>query len=807
MIKNYFKVAMRSLLKNKFYSLLNISGLAIGIASCLMILLFVADELSYDTYYEKSENTYRLTMAGALNGSAFDLAVVGPSVGKALLDDYPEVTDFGRFRQRGSPFIRFGENIFKEENFVWADHSILDIFDINLVQGDPKTALMAPKSLVMSQTAAKKYFGNADPVGQIVEFGTARDYKVTGVYKDIPNNTHFDFDVLGSMETLDEAKQPIWLSMNFQTYVVLTPGADLEKMAAQFPAMLKKYVGPEVKQFMNMEWDDMEDNGTNMAFGMQPVADIHLHSDLQGELDVNSDMDYVYIFSVIAFFILLIACINFMNLSTARSAHRAKEVGVRKVLGSLKAQLIYQFLAESILVSFVSFVLAIGLAYVAAPLFNDLADKTLSIPFTDPVFIGLFFGGVVMVGLLAGSYPAFFLSAFQPVKVLKGSLSSGMKSGALRSVLVVVQFCTSIFLVIGTLVILNQLSYIQNKNLGFEKDQVIIVNDAFLAAGNVNALKTAVETFPEVKSASLSGFLPTPSSNNMNVFLKGIVPTQENQYLMSSWVVDYEYLETLGMEISAGRNFSRDFPSDSLGVILNEAAVKEMGYELEEAIGTTIGNFVNMEGDIQGLKVVGVVRDFHYQSLRNKIAPLIMQLGNSSGLLNIKVNTNDYPALIDKLEDQWASLAPSQPFETSFLDVRFGRMYDKEQRLGKIFGVFATLTIIIACLGLFGLAAYTAENRIKEVGIRKVLGANVSQLVYLLSKDIGKLVVIAFIIGAPLAWYAMNSWLQGFEYRTSIGWTIFALTAGGSLLIALLTMSYQSLKAAMGNPVKSLRSE
>lgn len=807
MIKNYFKVAMRSLLKNKFYSLLNITGLAIGIASCLMILLFVADELSYDTHYENSENTYRLTMAGALGNNAFDLAVVGPSVGQALLNDYPEVVDFGRFRQRGAPFIRFGENIFKEENFVWADHSVLNIFGIELLQGDPETALTAPKSLVMSRTAAKKYFGNQDPIGQTIEFGTAKDYKVTGIYKDIPNNTHFAFDVIGSMETLDEAKQPIWLSMNFQTYVVLTPGADLDKMAAQFPAMLKKYVGPEVKQFMNMEWDQMESNGSNLAFGMQPVEDIHLHSDLQGELGVNGDMDYVYIFSVIAFFILLIACINFMNLSTARSAHRAKEVGVRKVLGSLKAQLIYQFLAESILVSLVSFVLAVVLANLAIPFFNDLANKSLSIPFADPLFIGGFFVGVVFVGVLAGSYPAFFLSAFKPVKVLKGSLSSGMKSGALRSVLVVVQFCTSIFLVIGTLIILNQLDFIQNKDLGFEKDQVIIIDDAYLASGNVNALKTAIESFPEVKSASLSGFLPTPSSNNMNLFLKGITPTQENQHLMSSWTVDYDYMETLGMGVAAGRNFSRDFPSDSLGAILNEAAALDMGYTPEEALGTTIGNFVNQEGDIQGLKVVGVVKDFHYQSLRNKIGPLIMQLGNSSGLLNIKVNTRDYPALIDKLQDQWTSLAPNQPFETSFLDDRFGRMYDKEQRLGKIFGVFASLTILIACLGLFGLAAYTAENRIKEVGIRKVLGANVGQLVYMLSKDIGKLVIIAFIIGAPLAWYAMNAWLQGFEYRTSIGWTIFALTAGGSLTIALLTMSYQSIRAATGNPVKSLRSE
>lgn len=807
MIKNYFKVAFRSLLKNKFYSLLNISGLAIGIASCLLIVLYVANELSYDRYYENSENTYRLTMAGAFNGSAFDLAVVGPAVGQAMLEDYPEVLNFGRFRQRGAPFIRYGDNVFKEENFVWADHSILEIFDIDLIQGDPETALTAPRSLVMSREAARKYFGNEDPIGKTVEFGTSRDYQVTGVFDEIPNNTHFNFEVFGSMETLDEAKQPMWLSMNFQTYVVLAPDADLEKMASLFPGMLKKYIGPEVKRFMNMEWDEMENKGTSMAFAMQPVKDIHLHSDLQAELDVNSDMDYVYIFSIVAFFILLIACINFMNLATARSAHRAKEVGVRKVLGSVKVQLIYQFITESILVSLIAFVLALGIAYLAIPAFNDLADKSLSIPFANPTFLVTFFAGIVGVGLLAGSYPAFFLSAFQPVKVLKGSLSSGMKSGRLRSVLVVFQFLTSIVLVIGTLVIQNQLSYIQNKNLGFEKDQVVIINDAFLAGSNVNALKTSIEAFPEVKSSSLSGFLPTPSNNNMNVWMKGLSPVQENQRIMSQWTVDHDYIETMGMEVSIGRDFSREFPSDSLGVIINEAAMIDFGFSEEDVIGQTMGTFADMEGTIQGYKVVGVVKDFHYQTLRDKIAPLVMQLGRSTNLLNIKVNTDNYPALMGRLESSWNELAPSQPFETSFLDVRFGRMYDAEQRLGKIFGVFATLTIVIACLGLFGLAAYTAENRIKEVGIRKVLGASVGQLVFLLSRDIGILIFIALLIGAPIAWYFMNSWLEGFEYRTNIGWTVFALTAGGALLIALATMSYQSLKAATSNPVKSLRSE
>lgn len=805
MIKNYFKVAFRNLFRNKFYSLLNISGLAIGIASCLLIVLFVTDELSYDTHFENSENTYRITMSGALNGSAFDLAVVGPVVGKTMMEDFPEITDYGRFRQAGSPFIKYGENIFKEENFAFADHSILEIFGISLIYGDPATALMEPKSLVMSQSAAQKYFGDENPVGKIVEYGSAKDYKVTGVYEEIPNNTHFDFDVLCSMITRDESKQAIWLSMNFQTYLVLSEGADLDKMAAQFPEMLKKYIGPEVKQFMNLEWEDMAENGSALAFSMQPVSDIHLHSDLQGELDANGDITYVYIFSAIAFFILLIACINFMNLATARSAHRAKEVGVRKVLGSVKRQLISQFLAESVLISLISFLLAIGLAFIALPFFNDLANKQLSIPFSNPVFLASVFGGVLTVGLLAGSYPAFFLSAFQPVTVLKGSLSNGMKSGALRSVLVVIQFCTSIFLVIGTLVIMNQLEFIQNKNLGFDRDQVLIVNDAYLARSNTAAFKTKIESFAEVKSASYSSFLPTPSNNNMNVFFDGVVPSQDNQVLMSNWVIDYEYIETMGMELIQGRNFSRDFPTDTLGIIINEAALKEFGFE--DPLGEIIGSIASQEGNIQGYKVIGVVKNFHYQTLKNKIGPLAFQLGNSTGLLNLKVNTSDYSGLLNKIEESWMDLAPSQPFETSFLDDRFGRMYDAEQRLGKIFGVFATLTIVVACLGLFGLAAYTAENRIKEVGIRKVLGANVGQLVYLLSRDIGKLVLIAFVIGAPLAWYAMDNWLQGFEYRTNIGASIFIITLSGSLLIALMTMCYQSLKAATSNPVKSLRTE
>lgn len=749
MLTNYLKIAFRNLWRNKFYSLLNISGLAIGISCCLLIVIFVVDEINYDKHYEKAESIYRLNMSGALNGSAFDLAVVGPAVGQAFVNDYPEVLQSGRFRGQGSPFIRFGDNVFKEDEFIWADHSILDIFDVELIQGDSETALLNPKSLVMSETAARKYFGNEEAVGKTVEFGSDKDYQVTGVFKDMPKNQHFEFHVLGSMETLEEAKRQMWLSMNFQTYLVLAEGTDVEAFKATFPDMLRKYVGPEVKQFLNLDWDDLENGESEMAMDLQPVTDIHLKSDLQGELEANGDIKYVYIFSAIALFILLIACINFMNLATARSAHRAKEVGVRKVLGSLKAQLVNQFLAESVLISALSFTIAIGLTYLAIPFFNNLSNKELSIPFSEPIFWSSILGGILLVGFLAGSYPAFFLSAFSPVKVLKGKLSGGMKSGALRNVLVVIQFCTSIFLVIGTLVIINQMNYIQNKSLGFERDQVVIINDAYLARPNIDALKTSLESFPEVKSVSVSSYLPTPSSSNTNVFLKGLVPTQDNQVLMTNWTIDYEYLETMGMEVIRGRNFSRDFATDSMGIILNESAVKEFGFE--DPIGEIVGNFADMEGNIEGLTVVGVVKDFHFQSLKDRISPLCMTLGNSAGLMNIKVNTDDYTGLVSKMEQEWSEFAPNQPFEVSFLDERFDRMYDAEQRLGKIFGVFAGLAILIACLGLFGLASYTAENRIKEVGVRKVLGANVAQIVFLLSKDIGKLVLIAFAVGAPLA--------------------------------------------------------
>ena len=541
MIKNYLKLAVRSLLKNKFYSLLNITGLAIGIAACLLIVLYVTDELSYDRYYEKADRIYRITADGALNGNAFDIAVVGPAVGATMVSDFPGIENFGRFRGAGSPFIRYGENVFKEESFVWADNSVLDIFDFEFVEGDGTTALLEPQSLVMSESAALKYFGNESAVGKIVQFRGTDGYKITGVYKDIPTNTHFTFDVIGSMETIDEAKQPTWLSMNFQTYLVLSESADINSMKETFPELIKKYIGPEVKQFLNLEWEQLEASGDSFAFDLQPVSSIHLHSDLQAEMAPNSDIKYVYIFSAIAFFILLIACINFMNLSTARSAHRAKEVGVRKVLGSLKGQLINQFLVESIVVSLISFLLAQVLAIAALPFFNDLSNKQLSIPFDNPLLFLILLSGAIFVGLLAGSYPAFFLSAFQPVKVLKGSLSNGMKSGRLRSVLVVVQFMASIILVIGTLVIMNQLSYIQNMKLGFEKDQVVIVHDAFLAGNNVQAFKDQMDALPEVQTASLSSFLPTPSSRNNNAFIKGLVPSQENTYLMGNWFVDYEY--------------------------------------------------------------------------------------------------------------------------------------------------------------------------------------------------------------------------------------------------------------------------
>jgi putative ABC transport system permease protein len=543
-----------------------------------------------------------------------------------------------------------------------------------------------------------------------------------------------------------------------------------------------------------------------------PVTDIHLHSDLKAELSANSDITYVYLFGAIALFILAIACINFMNLSTARSANRAKEVGVRKVLGSLRSHLVRQFLTESFVLSLFSFMLAIALAYLFLPAFNTLAERTLVIPFTDPVFLTLLLSGAIIVGVLSGLYPSLFLSGFKPVQVLKGKIAPGMKSRVVRSSLVVFQFIISIFLVISTITVQKQLDFIQNKKLGFTKDQVIVIHNTETLGTKLEAFKNQLLQNPSISNASVSGYIPISgwgrSSNSF--WPQGRQASQDNMVSMQFWSVDHDYIATMGMEIKQGRNFSPEFPSDSTGVIINESAARNFGFK--DPIGEKIETYTNDEDAIEKNKtweytVVGVVADFHFESLRENISPLCMYLGQSSWSMPVRYQSENTTDVIDQMRNEWNRISDGKPFEYSFLDDAFGKMYSSEKRLGNIFGIFATLAIIIACLGLFALTAFTAEQRSKEIGIRKVLGASVTGIVLLLSREYGKLITIAFVISAPLAWFASDWWLKNYIYKVEVGLVVYLLAGILAFLIAWVTMSFQSIKAATSNPVNSLRNE
>jgi len=807
MLLNYFKVAIRSLLKNKFYSLINVIGLAIGVACCLLIMIFVLDEISYDRYNVKAERIYRMGFTGMLGGNEFTGAQVGPPVKNALINDFPEVEDVTRFRQRGSFMVRYQTETFKEEDIVFVDGNVFETFSFNLIQGNAATALMEPNSMVITPTIAKKYWGDDDPLGKQVILDNKTEYKITGVMQEIPRNTHFNFDIFLSMESLEESRSDQWMSFNYQTYIVLREESSPEELEGKFKGMIETYIGPQIEEYLNMTLDELEEQGTKLGFFVDPMLDIHLHSKIQGELAPPSDILYVYIFSAIGIFILLIACINFMNLSTARSANRAKEVGIRKVMGSLKRQLVRQFIIESIIVSLTAFFLAVIISLIAMPQFNDLSGKQLVIPFTSPLFFPTIIAAAIIVGFLAGSYPAFYLSAFEPAAILKGSLKIGVKSGWLRSSLVVFQFGTSIILIVGTLIIYNQLNYVQNKKLGFNKEQVLILQDAYALGDQLNSFKEEVKTDPDVINASISGFIPVSNSNRSSTayFPNGKID-MENTQIIQRWRIDHDYIQTMGMEIILGRNFSKDFPSDSSAILINETAAALFGFG-EDAINQKLSQFTEDPNVTDDYRVVGVVNDFHFESLRENIGPMVMHLRSSRGLMSVRINTKNITALVNRIENKWKSLANGQPFSYSFMDDRFDDTYKDEQRIGKIAIVFSSLAIFIACLGLFGLAAFTAEQRTKEIGVRKVMGASVTGIVMLLSKEFGKLIVIAFVIATPLSWYLMDNWLSGFHYRITINPILFLIAGGAAFSIAWLTMGYQSLKASIANPIKSLRDE
>ncbi len=809
MLKNYLKIAWRNLVKNKAYSIINITGLAMGLSCFVLITLYVMDELSYDRFFPNANSIYRINADIRFGGADLHMPVTSDMMGQLLKKDYPQVEQYTRiYTFNGDKLIKKGNDYIDETKVANVDSTFFEIFQLPVIDGDLKHALDDPNTVVLTASTAKKYFGSVNVAGKTIEVKGEKNpfYKITAVIKDIPQNTHFHFDFFFSMKNVDYTWGQI-TSHNFYTYIKLKNGTNYKAFEKNFDQYIDKYVLPYAKKFMNINsMEEFKKAGNNIEYSLIPLTDIHLHSNRSFELSANGSIQYIYIFSAVALFILIIACINFMNLTTAHSANRAKEVGIRKVLGTEKRNLVLQFLFESIVTVLLSLIIALCIVYFVLPLFNNVASKQITITsLLSPYILLLIIALPFIVGLMAGSYPAFYLSAFKPIEILKGKLKLGSKSGGLRSVLVVFQFAVSIVLIVGTIVVYKQLNYIQTKNLGFNKDQVLIVDRIYSLNDNANAFKNEVLKIPGVTSATLSSYLPVSnSSRSDNTFSKDAVMTTTNGFDMQNWYVDYDYIKTLGMQIIKGRNFSRDYGGDSSAVIINETAAKILGYT------NPVGEKVYMSENNGGLSphtIIGVVKNFNFESLHQNVGPLCFFLGGGTGLGIFKVNTANIQHIIAQIEDKWQTVGHGLPFSYRFLNESYDDMYRAEQRVGKIALIFSILAVFIACLGLFGLATFIAEQRTKEIGIRKVLGASVQGIVQMLSKDFLKLVIIAFVFAAPLAWWAMHTWLQDFAYRIHIEWWMFATAGLGALLIALITVSFQAIKAAIANPVKSLRTE
>ncbi len=805
MIRNYIKTAFRSLLKNKGFTALNVFGLALGLATCLIIVFYVFDELNFDSYNKKADRIYRINEEIKFGGNENSYAVSPAPAAAALKSDFPEIEQAARFRNQGGNLVKKGNQNIKEDLMIYADNSILDIFTLPMIFGNPGTALSEPNTIVITERIAKKYFNRTNVVGQVLTFNNTDPYKITGVIKDIPLQSHFHFDFFIAMAGLQESRDNAWFSSNFNTYILLKPGADVKKLSAKLPEFLHKNAGPQMESILHLTFEKFEQTGDYFKLNLIPLKKIHLESNSVGELAANGNIQYVYIFSAIAIFILLIACVNFMNLSTARSANRAREVGVRKVLGSPRKYLIAQFLTESIMVTLAAAVIAVFVALALLPSFNQMAAKELTV--TSHMVIRLvpvLLAVVLIIGFLAGSYPALFLSGFQPINVLKGKLAAGFKGGRLRSFLVVSQFAISIFLIIGTLVIYNQLKYIQSKDLGYNRTHVLIVWGPF--GESARAIKGEVKHIAGVQNATLTMCLPTVNYGNSTSFFKDPMVDQKKALLTQEWTVDENYINTLGIQMLSGRNFSKDILMDSTAVVINESAAKLLNFT------DPLNQFLyspsdNMATKMNKYHIIGVMKDFNFKSLRENVTPLLLTLGEDRGALSMKINSSNIPLLLDQVKDKFKQLASDQQFRYSFMDEDFDSIYRAEERMGKIFITFTSLAILIACLGLFGLAAYAAEQRTKEIGIRKVLGASVITIVRMLSVDFIKLVIISILIASPLAWFAMQKWLQGFAYRQEIQWWVFAIAGLGAILIAFITISFQSIRAALANSVTSLHSD
>lgn len=796
------------MIRHKGFSFINIVGLAIGLAACIIILLFILDEISYDRFHEKAHRIHRITVHGVFGDNEFNSTYTPAPLARAMLSEFPEVEKITRLMLRPQRSVRIGDDkTFIEDRFFYADSSFFEIFSFKLIAGDPKRVLSESGNIVLTESTARRYFGDEDPVGKLLVEDNRFNYIVTGVVEDPPTNSHFRFNVLASFTTLPWHANPSWFNQSAQTYILLNESADFNAVKEKLNPFLYNQIGEQLRQFMGITLEEFAESGQSYGYDLQRITDIHLHSNLDGEYEANGSITYVYLFSLIAVFILLIACINFMNLSTARSANRAKEVGVRKVLGSNRSDLIRQFLAEALVYTTLAMIIAILLIELSLPFFNQIAEKQLSLSINNEWYIILLIPGfILLTSLLAGSYPAFYLSSFQPLKVIKGQLARGMTKSKFRSILVLFQYSVSIVLLIATFIIFRQLQFIQGKNMGYDKENVIVIK-------RVNGLNTGMPVFknnilqnPDILKASYSIDLPGDdfSSNSMGVAGR---PLDEVNIVMMMYA-DYDFIETLGMHMAEGHYYRRGYSGDSAGVVLNQTAIRRLGihdFETDRII-----RHATPPNEHTTHRVIGVVDDFHYESLHRTIRPMAIFLlpeGNWANRLSVRVQQNKVAETIKFLEQQWIAMDSGQPFEYTMLDSTIDKFYKNDRQTRIIYTSFSILALFVASLGLFGLAAFTTENRTKEIGIRKVHGASVGSIVIMLSKEFTRWVLLANIIAWPVAYFLADNWLDNFAYRIEIPLLSFLLAGMLALTIAVITVSSLAYKAATANPVEALKYE
>ena len=811
MFRNYFTVALRHLNRQKGYSLINVTSLALGIACCLLIVLFIRDELSYDRFHDKADRIYRVTAEHRQGNQVSRNADVLIPIAKFIRADFPEVEDMVRFVPPGNAWmVKYGDKGFYERDFYLADSSVFNVFNVPLITGNPRTALDGNDKIVLSETIARKYFGDENPIGKILDAEGSFHLVVTGVMEDLPSNSHLGFDILASFR-IQEAYTEVPLDefgwRASYSYLLLREGTDPAELEAKLPAFVDKYLG-----------DRYRNEEESLTLRLQPLTDIHLHSHLEREITPNSDIAYVYLFTAIAVFIIVIACINFMNLATARSAGRAREIGLRKVFGAGRGQVMRQFISESMIMSGLAVCVALVLAMVSLPWFNLLTGKSMALD-ADTIWFAL--GAVVVIGVVvgfaAGSYPALHLSGLAPIQTLKGSLGTGTSNAGMRRILVVGQFAISIALIICTGVVFNQVEYIRAKNMGLNTDQLVAVPLTFVPVMETSPVfKARIMESPYVQKATLAYILPGHKNAVIPLAVSRPEDSFASKYDMHAAWTDEDYIDLFGIELVAGRYFDRAFPGDWTGtgaVVMNEAAAERLGFDpAEAAVGETIlwlhERRLGYEEDRQvPREVVGVMKDFHFRSLHEPIEPLMLFPDREGGHAMIKIDSGNLMEAIAFIEETWNEVNPDFAFEYFFVEDTFARLYEAEQRFGRIFVSFAALAVVIACLGLFGLSSFTAERRTKEIGVRKVLGATIPNLFGMLSSEFVRLVIVANVLAWPVAYAAMNNWLGGFAYRVELGWTTFILAGVLAMAIALLTVGFQAVRAATANPVESLRTE